>query len=59
MVPGLRASGGGTYAQMLLALNGLNCDLQIYGGIKKGLVEVKKEQNHYSMVTYAGINWGG
>ncbi len=43
MVPGLRTGSGGTYAQMLLALNGVHCDLQLEGGIKKGPLHCKKE----------------
>jgi hypothetical protein len=27
-------------------------------GLKKGPLEVKKEQNHCIKVTYTGINWG-
>jgi hypothetical protein len=27
-------------------------------GVKKGPLEVKKEQNHCTKVTYTGINWG-
>jgi hypothetical protein len=43
---------------MLLALNRIHCDLQLYGVMKKGPLEVKKEQNHCTKVTYTGINWG-
>jgi hypothetical protein len=44
---------------MLLALNGIHCDLQLSGGVKKGPLEVKKEQNpHCTKVTFTGVNWG-
>ena len=43
---------------MLLAMNGIHCDLQLSGGVKNGPLEVKKEQKHCTKVTYTGINWG-
>ncbi len=58
MDPGLRTDIGETYAQMLLALNGIHCDLQLLGGVKKGLLGVKKEQNYCTKISYTGINWG-
>jgi hypothetical protein len=43
---------------MLPALNEIQFDLQLKVGMKKGPLEVMKEQNHCTKVAYAGINWG-